>query len=63
MFLKENLPEKYGIATGEIIPFRGNLSSPQCDIIIYDRLSFPIIGKSAAIQQVPYEAVYAINRS
>lgn len=60
MFLRENLPEKYGVATGEIIPFRGDLPSPQCDIIIYDRLSFPIIGKTSAVQQVPYEAVYSI---
>lgn len=59
MFLRENLPEKYGIATGEIIPFKGDMPSPQCDIIIYDRLSFPIIGKSSAVQQVPFEAVYS----
>lgn len=60
MFLRENLPEKYGVATGEIIPFKGDMPSPQCDIIIYDRLSFPIIGKSSAVQQVPYEAVYSV---
>ena len=60
MFLRENLPERYGVATGEIIPFKGDLPSPQCDIIIYDRLTFPIIGKSSAVQQVPYEAVYSV---
>ena len=60
MFLKENLPEKYGVATGEIIPYMGHIPSPQCDIIIYDRLSFPIIGKSSITQQVPYEAVYSV---
>lgn len=60
MFLRENLPEKYGVATGEIIPFKGDMPSPQCDIIIYDRLSFPIIGKLSAVQQVPYEAVYSV---
>jgi len=60
MFLKENLPEKYGVATGEIIPYMGQTPSPQCDIIIYDRLAFPILGKSSITQQVPYEAVYSV---
>ena len=60
MFLRENLPEKYGIATGEIIPFKGSAPSPQCDIIIYDKLSFPIIGKTDSVQQVPYEGVYSV---
>jgi hypothetical protein len=60
MFLREQLPEKYGVATGEIIPFKGKSPSPQCDIIIYDRLNFPIIGKSSPVQQIPYESVYAV---
>src|ERR1022692_1553681 len=60
MFLREQLPEKYGVATGEIIPFRGKAPSPQCDIVIYDRLTFPIIGKFAPVQQIPYESVYAV---
>ena len=60
MFLREQLPEKYGVATGEIIPFKGRAPSPQCDIVIYDRLTFPIIGKSAPVQQIPYESVYAV---
>lgn len=49
MFLREQLSEKYGVATGEIIPFQGHSVAPQCDIIIYDRLTFPIIGKSAPV--------------
>ena len=60
MFLKENLPEKYGVATGEVVPYMGHIPSPQCDIIIYDRLAFPILGKSSITQQVPYEAVYSV---
>lgn len=62
-FLNENLPEAYGVATGEIIPYKGDLISPQCDIIIYDRLHMPIIGKSELVQQVPIESVYAIIES
>lgn len=60
LFLKENLPEAYGVATGEIIPFRGEEVSPQCDVFIYDKLHMPILGRSEVIQQVPLEAVYAV---
>jgi len=35
-FLRETLPEAYGVATGEIIPYRGEQPSPQCDVIVYD---------------------------
>jgi hypothetical protein len=60
LFLKENLPEAYGVATGEIVPFRGEEVSPQCDVIIYDKLHMPILGRGAAVQQVPLEAVYGV---
>ena len=59
MLLRENLPLAYGVATGEIIPYKGRVSSRQCDIIIYDQLRYPIIGKTEAVQQVPLEAVFA----
>ena len=49
------LPEAYGVATGEIIPFNGETSSPQCDTIIYDRLHNPVIGRSDAVKQIPLE--------
>lgn len=61
MFLREYLPDRYGVATGEVIPYVGDAPSPQCDVIVYDRMSFPVIGKSSAIQQVPLEAVYAVT--
>jgi len=60
MFLRENLPERYGVATGEIIPHLGDEVSPQCDIIIYDRMMFPILGKYSSVQQIPIEAVYSV---
>lgn len=59
-FLRENLPEKYGVGTGEIISSEGDKVSPQCDIIIYDRLNMPIIGKTNSVQQIPIEAVFAV---
>ena len=60
VFLRENLPAAYGVATGEVIPYRGPTPSPQCDIIIYDRLRMPVLGSKDAVQQVPLEAVYGI---
>jgi len=60
LFLRENLPVAYGVATGEIFSFKGSLVSPQCDIIIYDQQRMPILGRSEAVQQVPLEAVYAV---
>lgn len=60
MFLEDCLPAAYGVATGELLPYSGRQSSPQCDIIIYDRLRFPIIGRSDSIQLVPLDACYAV---
>jgi len=60
LFLRESLPAKYGVATGEVIPSSGKTASPQCDIIVYDRLEVPVLGSSAAVQQVPLEGVYAV---
>ncbi len=59
-FLRDNLPAAYGVATGEVIPYHGSDPSPQCDIIIYDRLRMPALGAMDAVQQVPLEAVYCI---
>ncbi len=59
-FLSENLPSAYGVASGEIIPYKGKIPSPQCDIIIYDRLRMPVLGRNDIVQQVPLEAVYAV---
>lgn len=60
MFLRETLPAAYGVATGEIIPVFGSSPSPQCDILIYDKLRMPIFGINEPVQQVPLEAVYAV---
>src|SRR5437660_1691684 len=58
--LREHLPMAYGVATGEIVPYVGNAHSPQCDIIVYDQLHYPILGKSDAVQLVPREAVVCV---
>jgi len=59
-FLKENLPEAFGVGTGEVFSFSAEGVSPQCDIIIYDRMRTPIFGKDKAVQQIPIEGVFAI---
>jgi len=60
MFLQETLPAAYGVATGEIMPYKGKKPSPQCDIIVYDRLRTPVFGINQAVQQIPLEGVYAV---
>ena len=59
-FLKENLPEAFGVGTGEVFSFSAEGVSPQCDIVIYDRMRIPIFGKDKAVQQIPIEGVFAI---
>ena len=58
--LREHLPLAYGVATGEIIPHIGSNSSPQCDIIIYDQMHYPVIGRNKVVQLIPLEAVYCV---
>jgi hypothetical protein len=58
--LRDMLPGAYGVASGEIIPFEGEKSSPQCDTILYDRLHTLVLGRSNLVQQVPAEGVYAV---
>lgn len=67
LFLREHLPLAYGVATGEIttsycytVTPLGEEVSPQCDIILYDQINYPILGKSDPVQQVPIDAVYAV---
>lgn len=60
VFLKEYLPSAYGVATGELISIEGSNLSPQCDLIIYDRLITPIIGKYDAVQQVLISGTYCV---
>lgn len=59
-FLRENLPGAYGVATGELFSYTTDAVSPQCDLIIYDRLHTHIIGRSQPVQQVPIEGTYAV---
>ncbi len=40
-FLREYLPQQYGIGDGEIVCVQDDAPSPQCDIVIYDRFLSP----------------------
>lgn len=58
-FLEQYLPKKYAISKGEIVDSEGNRSK-QCDLIIYDHLSCPILYVSKDSQIFPAESVYAV---
>lgn len=58
-FLDQYLPKKYAISKGEIVDSEGNRSK-QCDLIIYDHLSCPILYVSKDSQIFPAESVYAV---
>jgi hypothetical protein len=49
-FLKENLPEAYDVGTGEVFSFNTEGISPQCDLVVYDRMRTPILGKDKSVQ-------------
>lgn len=48
-FMRERLPERFGVATGEVVDLNGR-TSPQLDILIYDRYAdFAFNGGSQSI--------------
>lgn len=56
-FLRDRLPERFGVATGEVVDLNG-LTGPQLDILIYDRhADFPFSTGSQTI--LPAEALLA----
>lgn len=58
-FLEIYLPKKYSVTSGHIIN-QDNLSSKQCDIIIYDSFVCPPLYSSKGYQIVPHTAVVAV---
>ena len=59
-FLRERLPERYGIGSGEIIARTRNTTSRQCDVIVYDRLNGVALYSSDTVQVYPVDCVYGI---
>jgi hypothetical protein len=56
------MPERYGFGRGEIRSHNGKIS-PECDLIIYDKINCPIIYNDKESQIFPIESVYAIIES
>jgi len=57
-FLATYLPHRFGLANGEILSTDGQVSS-ECDIIIYDAITCPVLKKDD-YQIIPVEAAYAV---
>jgi hypothetical protein len=57
--LREFLPQKYGVASGEILTATDQVSK-QMDIIIYDCLHSPTLADASDSKVIPAEAVYAV---
>ena len=57
--LSNLLPERFGFGRGEIRSSNGKIS-PECDLILYDKLNCPVIYGDSETQIFPIESVYAI---
>ncbi len=58
-FLARHLPKKYALGSGQIINVK-NVTSRQCDIVIYDALNCPLLLVKEGYQLFPVEAVFAV---
>lgn len=58
-FLRQYLPGRYAVATGFVVG-KGQRISPQCDIIIYDRLDTPILLGASDMVMVPADCALAV---
>jgi hypothetical protein len=58
-FLREFLPKRFGIASGEVRCADGR-GSPQMDLIIYDALETPLLEHSESSIVLPVEGVLAV---
>ncbi len=56
-FLKDYLPQRYAVGSGEVIS-SDNRVSPELDIVIYDPLYCPTLVKSKSHSVYPEESVY-----
>jgi len=58
-FLREYLPSRYSVSSGEIIDIELETSS-QCDLIIYDHNNCPLLLKGNDYRVFPSEPVFAV---
>ena len=59
-FLRERLPQRYGVGSGEIVARTRNTSSRQCDVIVYDKFNGVVLYSSDEVQVYPVDCVYGI---
>jgi len=59
-FLKEYLPERFGVGSGQVVDAFGSPPSAQQDIVIYDALDCPLLYANERTQIFPCESVYAV---
>lgn len=59
-FLRERLPQRCGVGSGEIVARTRNTSSRQCDVIVYDKLNGVVLFSSDKVQVYPVDCVYGI---
>jgi hypothetical protein len=59
-FLRERLPQKYGIGAGEVAARTRNTTSRQCDLIVYDNFNGVVLYSSDNVQVYPIDCVYGI---
>jgi len=58
-FLREYLPKKVGIGTGEIVSVNGQVSAQQ-DVVLYDSINCPTLYNGGGIQIFPSEGVFSV---
>jgi hypothetical protein len=58
-FFRLYLPDRLGIATGQLVDSTGAVSK-QLDVIIFDKWKTPILYDNNGVQVIPVECVYAV---
>lgn len=58
-FFRQYLPDRLGVATGQLVDSTGSLSK-QLDVVIFDKSKTPILYENNGVQVIPVECVYAV---
>jgi hypothetical protein len=58
-FFREYLPDRLGVATGQLVDSTGSLSK-QLDVVIFDKSKSPILYENNGVQVIPVECAYAV---
>jgi len=58
-FFRQYLPDRLGVATGQLVDSTGSLSK-QLDVVIFDKSKSPILYENNGVQVIPVECAYAV---